>query len=593
MSKKHPTSFHSGNSKAADSDSQLSEISAFMVGEYQVEPSSLRVSGNHQVSRLEPRAMQLLVYFSSHAGRVISRAELEEQVWEGRIVGEDALTNSISKLRRTLGDSARQPRIIETVPKTGYRLIAPVSWPDSVQAQDQQTLNSHDDANAYTPLPAKRNLRPLLAILALLVIVFIGWLFITYDVPVSHTPVVDEFIVNDTGISKPTIAIIPFDNLGDIPDNYFANGITTNLITDMSKISGITVIARGSVFSYLNSNAETRQISRELNANYVVKGAVQRQQDRVRVNVQLIEAETERTLWAERYDGAMRDVFLIQDKIATALVDAMRIRLAPGEREIFSRYPTTNVIAYDLFLRGQEEYSRRSRAANHSAREFFEQAIALDPEFARATASLALVHSREAFDGWTDTPEHFLQRAAEYAATAARINPTIPQIHFVAGQVALFRQQHGKAIAAAKRAIEYAPNYADGYAFLAWALNYAGMQEEALSALQTAMRLNPILPAAYQQTLGEIRYLQGEYAQAIEAFNAALLINPTHMRAHMWLIATLVQSGKPGETQWQVAELLLNHPAFSVSRLEHAFPFKDSSIRKQLMQNLRQAGLPE
>ena len=432
----------------------------------------------------------------------------------------------------------------------------------------------------------KSHTRLWIAAIALLAIAIVGYLFDTLRTPDSQTPVADR-----TAAYKPSIAIIPFENLGDKPQDYFANGITSNLITDMSKISGMTVIARGSVFAYLDSDAETRQISSELNADYVVKGAVQRQQDRVRVNVQLIEAETERTLWAEKYEGEMRDVFKFQDRIASALVSALRIRLAPGESEIFSRYPTTNVAAYDLFLRGQEEYGHRSRESNRSAREYFEQAIALDPEFARATASLALVHSRDAFDGWTDSPERSLARAAEYAEAAARINPTIPQIHFVAGQVALFRKEHGNAIAAAERAIEYAPNYADGYAFLAWALNYTGRQAEAEKALQVAMRLNPISPAAYHDTQGEIRFIKGQYDKAIEAFNTALQINPTHMRARMWLIATLVQSGNLEESQWQVDELLLTHPDFSLSRLDHAFPFKDPSIRQQLMQNLKQAGL--
>lgn len=562
---------------------QLNKVSAFMVGDYQVEPSALRVVGNEKVSRLEPRTMQLLVYFACHAGRVISRSELEEQVWEGRIVGEDALTNSISKLRRTFNDNARQPRIIETVPKTGYRLIASVRWFDK---QDPEAPKNNS-VSSETPVT---NHNTLLwgAAAALLVIAFTGWLIETLRTPDSQAPVNDMAIA-----SKPSIAIIPFENLGDKPQDYFANGITTNLITDMSKLSGITVIAQGSVFAYLDSDAQTRQISSELNADYVVKGAVQRQQERVRVNVQLIEADTERTIWAERYEGEIQDVFRFQDRIASALVSALHIHLAPGEREIFSRYPTTNVAAYDLFLRGQQQYGYRNRDANRLARKYFERAIELDPEFARATASLALVHSRDAFDGWTNSPERSLALAAEFSDAAAQINPTIPQIHFVAGQVALFREQHANAIAAAERAIEFAPNYADGYALLAWALNYAGRQAEAEKALQVAMRLNPISPASYYETKGEILYIQGYYAKAIDAFNTSLQINPSHMRARMWLIATLVQLQKPEETQWQVDELLLSHAGFSLSRLDHAFPFQDASIRQQLMQNLKRAGLPD
>jgi TolB-like protein/DNA-binding winged helix-turn-helix (wHTH) protein len=570
-----------------DSDSPLSEIGDFRVAGYQVEPSALRVIGNGQAARLEPRTMQLLVYLASHAGRVVGRPELEERIWEGRIVGEDALTNSISKLRRTLGDSARHPRIIETVPKTGYRLIAEVHWLDKGTPAVNQA-----QAESTTAKPASSRHRIGWQVSALMVIVaaaaILGWLLAARDTPDPQIPVVVP-----TDNVKPTLAIIPFDNLGEQPQDYFANGITTNLITEMSKLSGMTVIARGSVFAYQGSTAETRQISRELDADYVVRGAVQRLQQQVRVNVQLIEAETERALWAERYEGDISDLFRLQDQIASALVRTMRVSLAPQERGIFSQYPTSSVAAYDLFLRGQEEYSRRTPEANLAAMAYFEQALALDRQFARAAAGLALVHSREAIDGWADTPQRSLQRAAGYAEAAERINPTIPQIHFVAGQVALFRQQHDVAIAAVDRAISYAPNYADAYALLAWILNYAGRTDQALSKLQTARRLNPITPASYYQTEGEIRFIQGQYEKAVEAFNATLHINPTHMRARMWLIASLVQVGNSEEARWQVEELLLNQPGFSLTSLGHAFPFRDDTVRQHLLNNLSQAGLPK
>lgn len=563
---------------------------AFMVGDFRVEPSGLRIVGNGQTHRLEPRGMQLLAYLAAHSGRVISRTELEDQVWQGRIVGDDALTNSISKLRRALHDSPRKPQVIETVPKTGYRLIADVRWLDgqpgtTAEPEGEQPV----EKTAARPGTGRRPVGWLMAVV-MLVLGIAGWLLFSPDAPPPQ-PVPETRDPVITG--KPTVAIIPFENLGDEPENYFANGITTNLITDMSKLSGMTVIARGSVFSYQNSPAATRQISRELNADYVVRGAVQRLQEQVRVNVQLIEATTERALWAERYEGEMSDLFRLQDQIASALVTAMRISLAPEERGIFSQNPTTSVAAYDLFLRGQEDYGYRTPEANRSAMSYFEQAVALDPQFARATAGLALVYSREAIDGWTDTPERSLEIADEYARAAERINPTIPQVHFVAGQVALFREQHEQAISDVETAIRYAPNYADAYALLAWILNYAGRQDEALATLQAARRLNPITPSSYYQTEGEIRFVQGQYDEAAESFQTTLHINPTHMRARMWLIASLMQAGKPEEASWQVDQLLLNHPDFSLASLDHAFPFKETSIRQQLLDSLRQAGLPE
>lgn len=548
------------------------------MGSYRVEPSTLRVIGDNQdIVRLEPRAMQVLVYLAEHAGRVISRAELEENVWEGRIVGEDALTNTISKLRRAFADNARHPKIIETLPKTGYRLIVDIEWvdiPPGIEKKDS---------------PPGRLWMLLLVALVILAGVAAWWANQRHE-----TSGIEVSVKGDLLDGKPMVAIMPFQNLGEKPEqDYFANGITTNLITDLSKISGLLVIAQGSVFSYQGSDSRTKEISRELDADYIVRGSVQRQGERVRVNAQLIDAVSEQALWAERYDTELSDVFKLQDQVATSLVAALRIELSPGERDIFSRYPTANVQAYDLFLRGLEEYGHRTPDSNRSALTHFERALELDPDFARAVAGLALVHSRDAVDGWTITPHASLDRALELADIAAELNPAIPQVHFVAGQVALFREQHAEAIEAARRAIQFSPNYADAYALLAWILNYAGQPDEALAVLETAMRLNPVIPASYSEILGEIRFSEGNYTDALVEFERALQINPTHMRARMWLVTTLAQTGSLDEARWQAVELTLLNPDFSLARLQYAFPFIDQSVRDRMLDGLRQAGLPE
>lgn len=561
-----------------DSNPQLSEARTFKVADYLVEPSTLRVIGGDQVIvRLEPRAMQVLLYLAEHAGTVVSRAELEGAIWEGRIVGEDALTNTISKLRRAFADNARNSKFIETLPKTGYRLITDVDWVGIPSDSDKSDS------------PRARVWINLLIFFAVCGGVTFWWLAQqqgTHDHEIS--------VQAERLDVKPSVAIMPFQNLGEKPQqDYFANGITSSLITDLSKISGLLVIAQGSVFSYRDSASGTKKISRELNADYVVRGTVQRQGDRLRVNAQLIEAVSERAVWAERYDIELSDVFKLQDQVATTLVAALRVELAPSEQEVFSRYSTASVQAYDFFLRGLEEYGHRTPDSNRSALAHFQQAIELDPDFARATAALALVHSRDAIDGWTTTPNRSLSRAAELAATAADINPTIPQVHFVAGQVALFKGQHAEAIEATKRAIHLSPNYADAHALLAWITNYAGQPNVATAALETAMRLNPVIPASYSEISGEIHFSQGKYIDAIAEFERALQINPTHMRARMWLITTLAQTDALDEAQWQVNELTLSNPGFSLARLQYAFPFLDQSVREKLLYGLRQAGLPE
>ena len=555
----------------------LSKARTFRVGNYRVEPSTLRVISDGQAVRLEPKTMQVLVYFAEHAGQVISRAELEQQIWKGRIVTDDALTSVIAKLRRAFNDDAHHPRVIETLPKTGYRLIAEIDFQNSKPTESGQPRTST---------------RFWLRMLVLLMVLAGVTAWLNFQQQQLSEP--ESSVQQDEPADKPSLVVLPFDNLGQSPEqDYFANGITTDLITDLSKVSGLLVIAPGSVFSYKNSNVGAHQISQELNADFIVRGSVQRQKDRVRVNTQLIEASSGRALWAERYESELSDVFSVQDKVATALVTALKIKLAPSEQGIFRIHPTDSVQAYDAYLRGLEEHFHLTPESNQSARAFFERAIELDPNFSRAVAGLALVYSREAIDGWTATPSLSLDRAAELAETAASMNPNIPQVHFVRGQVALFRQQYESAIEATQQAIRISPNYADAYALQAWILNYAGQPDEALEKLDIAMRLNPVIPASYSVALGEIGYLKSDYADAVAAFERALEINPLLMRARMWLAATLSRIGEIEEAHWQVVELTMLIPNFSLARLEYTFPFRDQRVQDRLLYDLQQAGINE
>lgn len=567
-----------------ETGARLSEAGDFMVGGCRIEPAALRVIRDGRSVRLEPRAMQLLVYLAEHAGEVISRVQLEEKVWEGRVVGEDALTNSIAKLRRAMADNARAPRVIETLPKTGYRLIAEVAWPDG--GADPAGATSDSSRWPFS----MRSVATALLLLTLLVSVTTWWIL-------SRQPVYETAQPNraESFADMPSVAILPFENLGETPgQDYFANGITTNLITDLSRVSALRVIAAGSVFSYRNApSGSAPTISRELDVDYVVIGSVQRQGEIVRVNTHLIEAANERAIWAERYESDMNDMFELQDMVALALVNALNVELSSGEFDSFSSQPRASGEAYDLFLHGMEEYGHRTLEGIAAAQHYFEEAIALDPGFARAIAGLALVHLRYAIDGWTTTPQLSLQKASEFADQAAEINPTIPQIHFVAGQLALFSGRHEEAVTAVQRAIHFSPSYADAYALLAWIYNYAGRPDEALASLEKARFLNPIVPASYAEILGEIHFQRGEYADAMSAFERALQVNPAHMRARMWLVATLVHSGDIDEAAWQAEVLQLSFPGFSLQQLHYSFPFHDATVRERVLQGLSKAGLPD
>jgi TolB-like protein/DNA-binding winged helix-turn-helix (wHTH) protein/Tfp pilus assembly protein PilF len=564
------------------SERRLIQADAFHLAGCRVEPSRLRVTVDGVEARLEAKVMLVLVYLAGHAGRVVSRAELEEQLWPGRIVAEDSVTKAIAKLRRVFQDDPHRPRIIETVPKSGYRLIAEVT-------PIEQAVGGAVSSSAPAAVSADRAWRPgwhwLLGVFSSLVLILGVWALLEHDraPPVSSKPP-----------GRPAVAVVPFENLGIAPeDDYFANGITADLITDLSKVQGLLVIAPGALPVSQDGTADLGQISAELDVDYLVVGSVQRQASTLRINVQLIEPRVERALWGERYTGVTDDVFDIQDRLAAAVIAALKVKLGPSERAILAERPTVSVLAYDHYLRGLEDHGSRNQAQNLSARAEFEQAIGLDPSFARAYAGLALTYARDAIDGWASNPAGALELAAGLADEAARMDPSLPQVHFVKGQVELFRRRHGRATIAATRAVDVDPNYADAYALLAWTLNYAGRPNKALSALEQAIRLNPRPPTSYLEILGEIQFSQGRFRESSDTFQRVLDNNPGYTRARMWNAAALSSAGLADQAQWEADELLIANPGFSLARLEFAFPFKDPRALEELLEALRKAGLPD
>ncbi|MGB5570707.1 MAG: tetratricopeptide repeat protein, partial [Sedimenticolaceae bacterium] len=309
--------------------------------------------------------------------------------------------------------------------------------------------------------------------------------------------------------------------------------------------------------------------------------------------VRLIEVRGRQALWGERYVGKLNDVFAIQDRITTAVVAALEIELAPDERKRLVSRSTASIAAYDAYLRGLEAHGRRSEAQNQIARRHFEEAVALDPQFARAYTGIALTYSREAIDGWTSDPADSLKQAADYAGRAASMDSSLPQVHFVTGQIRLFQRRHAEAVAAAERAIAVNPNYADAFALLAWTLNYAGRPEEAILALNMAMRLNPRPPASYLEILGEIYFARGRYKDAAGTFQNVLEINPAYLRARLWNAAALFHSGSRDLAEWEIIEALAASPNLTLARLEFAFPFKDPRIQESVLSALHDASLPD
>jgi len=542
----------------------------FRIGDWLVEPGQGRVGRNGETVKLEPKVMDLLVYFAQRPGQVLSREELEQAIWAGTVVGYDALTSAIIKLRKALGDNSRQPWLIETVAKKGYRLIAPVGPADVVPA-----TTAH---GADAPAPAlRRRGVPVLATMVLTVLVLGGIL-------------IGRLTMHSS--SPPGIAILPFTNLSDDAKfEYFSDGITEDIITDLSKLSGLMVVARNSAFAYKDQPLALKTVAEKLGVRYVLEGSVRRAGNDLRINVKLIDAGTGAHLWAERYDRKLQDIFAVQDDVRGNIVKALALNLTDDEKRAVARRYTQSIEAYDLLLKGQAFYARSNKEDNARAQQLYSQAIQLDPNFARAHAAMALSYSEESRYGWSASAAASMQQAVAYARRAVELDSSIPQTHWAQGYVYVLDHQYDAAVAAAERAIALDPNNADAYTTLAFGRVYQGRAKEAVPLVQKAMQLNPHYPTQYLSILGRSYYHTGQYAQAVDTLRKAQEMNPERISPQLYLILSYVAMGNLDEASWEMEQLRTHNPGFTLTHVEHALPIADPKEMTHIKDDLRRAGL--
>jgi len=390
---------------------------------------------------------------------------------------------------------------------------------------------------------------------------------------------------------KPSIAVLPLINMSDDAEQeFFADGMADDLITDLSKIPGLMVISRTSSFAYKGKSEDIREIARALNSRYVVEGSVRRANGKIRINLQLIDAETGHHVWAERYDNTIEEIFALQDLITEQLVKALESELETDDLVVVSKRTSIDLKAYDAFLQGSGIFQRFSKVDTFLAREYFEEAIKLDPEFARAYAMLAWTYVFEYTNGWATSPQTTLQQGLDIANKSISLDSGSPVAHFVRGLVYRERKEFEEALTDAKRSIELEPSYANGYVLTATLLYYAGKPEEGLNMLDIASRLNPLYPSNYPFHRGQALLILKRYEEAIEAFKFGLSQNPSSQRLHVWLAATYAQIGLLDDAEWEASEILNVDPGFSPAHLESIFPFRNSEDLKIFNMALNKAG---
>ncbi|MBW2057768.1 MAG: tetratricopeptide repeat protein [Deltaproteobacteria bacterium] len=390
---------------------------------------------------------------------------------------------------------------------------------------------------------------------------------------------------------KPSIAVLPFANMSGDPDQeYFSDGITEDLITDLSKLSGLFVIARNSVFTYKGKSVKVEEVGRELGVRYVLEGSVRKAGDQVRITAQLVDAATGGHLWAERYDGDLKDIFALQDEVTQKIVSALAVNLTQDERERLVRKHTDNLEAYDYTLRGLEYLFRFTEEANTQARKMFEKSVGLDPEYAIAYSLLGSTHLLEWSLGWSQDSQS-LERAFELEQKAIGLDDSLPEPHRFLGDVYLWKKQHDRAIAEYEKAIALDPNDPDGFQGLGSILTWAGRPEESIGLVKKAIRLDPVYPVFYLFTLGHAYFLTGQYEEAVTTLRRALNLNPNFWPSHLYLAASYVELGRYEEARAEAAEVTRLSLQTSTETWKERLPYKDHGVLEHLLDSLHKAGL--
>jgi adenylate cyclase len=393
---------------------------------------------------------------------------------------------------------------------------------------------------------------------------------------------------------RPSIAVLPFVNIsGDPEQEYFSDGITEDLITDLSKVSGLFVIARNSVFTFKGMTVKVKELGKKLGVRYVLEGSVRKAGNRVRITAQLVDANTEGHLWAERYDRDLIDIFSLQDEVTQKIVAALTVKLTEDEQERLFQKDTNNLEAYNYNLRGLESIYRWTKESMAEARQMLEKAINIDPEYASAYSNLGKCHWADWANGWSQGPQS-LEQAFELSQRAIALDDSLTSARIVLSDVYLWKRLHDQAIAVIERAVKLNPNYADAIEQQGEILIWAGRPQEGMELVRKAMRFNPIYPVWYLWNLGHAYFFADQHEEAIEILKRALIINPDFLPVHLLLALIYAEKGWKEAAKVEVAEIPRISPeTYSLKALCQRLPYKDQAVSERVIEGLRKVGIPE
>jgi len=458
---------------------------------------------------------------------------------------------------------------------------------------------SFPDAAAHRVVKAKSTIEKkwrnvALAIAAVLIIVagtaVIWHLYMRPPLPPEKA--VSEMKLGIPLPAQPSIAVLPFVNMSDDPkQEYFSDGLTEDIITGLSKIPRLFVIARNSVFTFKGKPVKIRQVGRELGVQYVLEGSVRKAGNRVRITAQLVNAATGGHLWAESYDRDMKDIFALQDEITEMIMTSLEVKLTEGEQARIWRKGTANRKAYEMTLKALESYRLMSKDGNQRARQLYKEATALDPRYPVPIIGISYTHWTDVIFGWSKSPSESIAQAVELAQNALALDESLADTHVLLGNIYLMKKQYAPAMEKLEKAVGLNPNGADVNALLGLMLRYLGRPEEAVERLEKAIRLNPIPPSWYLYNLGDVYRLAGRYEEAVESFKKAITKNPDNLLAWIYLSATYGQMGREQDARAAADKVLRMRHKFLVEPYAKRLPYKNRDDINILIAALHKAGL--
>lgn len=526
-----------------DTDTQDAQVIRFGVFEIDIARFEFRASGK-QVS-VEPKVFDLLVYLAGNNDRTVSKEEIFAEIWNDRIVSDSALSSQIKAVRKVVGDDGTSQHTIRTVHGRGFRFVAPV---ETGQRADADAPSVSVDVD------------PLIAV-----------------------------------TMKPSVAVLPFANLsGDASEGYFCDGITEDITTALSKNRWLTVIARNSSFSFRESTDGIKAIGRQLDANYIVTGSIRKAGTRVRISIQVVEAETEISVWVERFDRDMVDIFELQDEITETVTARIEAELGLNEQRKAARQPRKNRGAWELHQLGVAEFYKFTAESSKRSQEFQRQALAIDPLFASAYSRLAyaIVLGMVYFDAAPDPVR--MDEALRASKRAIELDDQDANSYFTLGRVYLARREYDLAIDALEHALELNPCLAVTYCGLGDSLAYEGRLDEAIENFEVAIRLSPHDPFrwAFYSYRSLAHLFRGEFDDAVVWARKSVQIPNAQYWARAHLISALGHLGDAEQAAAAISQLMEVKPEFSIDfAREHLFYLKRADQIDTYLKGLEKAGL--